>query len=99
MFGIDIRPPSSTAAAVELSAIVAMVWVCETDDQTRRFIGAGADCAAATVVPTKAGVVRERWLTMRMIEELSIRAIDSMDEGAKVEEELVGWVRWDVLEP
>ncbi len=99
MFGIDIGLPSSTAEAVELSAIVAMVRVCAVDDETRRFIGAGADCAAATEIPTKAGVVRELWLTMRMIEELSIRAIDSMDEGAKVEEELVGWVRWDVLEP
>ncbi len=99
MFGIDILLPSSTGAAVEFSAIVAMVWVCEMDDETRRYIGAGVDCAAATEVPTKAGLVRELWLTMRMIEELSIRDIVSIYEGDKVEEELVRWVKWDVLEP
>lgn len=70
-----------------------MLRGCEKDVDIRRFGGAGEEWAAATDFPTKEGVVRDLWLTIRMIAELSIRVIGSADGSIKVEAELLGWVK------
>lgn len=72
-----------------------MLGGCETDVHPRgRVAGGGEDeWAAAMDVPTLEGTTRDLWLTMRTIEELSIRIIDSADRSIKVEAELLGWVK------
>lgn len=73
-----------------------MLGGCETDVPARgRVVGAGEDdeWAAAREVPTKEGVTRDLWLTIRTIEELSIRVIGSANGSINVVVELLGWVK------
>lgn len=92
---MHLPPSADTIVVGEPSAIVGILGRCETDVPRRgRVAGAGEDeWAAARDVPTKEGVRRELWLTMRTIEELSIRFIGSANGSIKVDVELLGWVK------